>query len=680
MERNISLRLASRAGAWAARFATKLAEEVRRYNLKQKSRFIDGFLLRGVRLGRCIQAQVIDPPSFVLFAGFSAFRAGALRVGYGSMAVGGRDDFQRPGTSAEYDARTATSFLILQVPSVPSGAEPAQLLFFPPVNQVGSLITAGYLAAPILRTDFDMSFDPLDDMRFFTRSQNVVVGGGFTSIHDGGIALNVDGEAVEGRAPVSYLTRNRYFVSESFLSDGWALHPRRQVSHTEYSPAFDPEYEGRIGPGILQFGLAAAPASPVAGMVGIDLICLAARVFRQHIGVWYQAAPSAPYRPRYFDRYGYQGLFISIGRQDRADYDGKGFADFTPIKEWIVTPEDLPPILRPFPAVTPSNSWGRPVLPGFGQFLVPHVAHADGGFVVFSVYTTFQNKSETENPSQSEPDAGDVFAIAVTLPDKTTVTHGADWDCGAGSALMPGATAAYFSQSWIVGACSYVRDGVTLAACLVWEHHYGRKTAIPRGIGGKWILYSSNGLTVTKTVLQGDGAPLLAAIMQREPTHFSQLPFDEDQENTLAMLQCAGDGLLVTSAVADAAPDIDNGVNIRPENIRCAVINTVTGAVELRGTIAARQKTYTKCLISVVQPYRAAVDGMPESQPVLLASVTSHISNAQGDGGRVFLSVDGGNTWRTYINGAGAQGGAFFSGNKLWRFGVDRALSTGGQA
>ena len=34
---------------------------------------------------------------------------------------------------------------------------------------------------------------------------------------------------------------------------------------------------------------------------------------------------------------------------------------------------------------------------------------------------------------------------------------------------------------------------------------------------------------------------------------------------------------------------------------------------------------------------------------------------------------------REYIEAAGAQGGAFFAGNRLWRYGVDRPLTTGGQ-
>lgn len=675
--RRISLRVGTRVGAWTARFATALAAEARRFGLAQKSRIMDGFLLRGVRVGSSYQAQVLDPPSFVLFAGFASFKAGLLTLGYGAMAAGGRDDVQSPGTLAEHDAEAASSFLILQVPSVSSGTEPAQLLFFPPVSQIGSLITAGYMAAPILRTDIDVSFDPLDDMRFFTAAQNIVVGGGFTSIHDSGTSLNTSDGVSEGEAPVNYLSRNRYFISENLLQNGWRLHPRRQVPHTEYIGGIDPDYFGRIGPGIMQFGLAAAPASPVEGMVGVDAICVAARVFRQHIGTWYRADPNPEYRPRFYDRYGYQGLLVSIGQQDRADYVEGSFADFTTLAEWIVTPEDLEPLLRPFPTETPINAWGKPVLPGFGQFLIPHAAHSDGGFVVFSVYTTFRNESSSGDPSPSEPAAGDVFALAITLPDQTTGAYGADWDCGASAGRFPGTSAAYFAQGWIVGACSYSDENVTRAACLVWEHRYGRKTAEPRGIGGQWVLYSSNGVATTRTVLDGDGAPLFAAIMQREPTQFSQLPFDEDQENTLSMVQDAGGGLLVTAGSAAATPTVTDSVDIPAENIRCVVVDAIAGTAELRGVITTRNKIYSKCLVSVVQPYRAAEGGRPEVQPVLLASVTDHLIDARGNEGEVFLSVDGGATWRTYIAGAGAQGGAFFSGNKLWRFGTDRPLSTG---
>lgn len=676
----VPVKSTTKIGMWTVPFAVEQARQAREIELRQKNLMLDGFILRGVKVGKQYQAQILDTPSYVLFAGFAGFRGGLTPLGYGAMAVGGRDDVYRQGTSAVYSAETVSSFSLLQIPSVPAGAEPAQLVFFPPTQQAGSLVSAGYLATPILRTDIDVSFDPLDDMRFFTFAQDVVVGGGFTSIHDSGIPLRVttDG-AQEGTAPNNYLSRNRYFISESFLSDGWRLHSRRQVPHTEYNPAIDPEYAGRIGPGILQPGLAARAAEPVAGLVGVDQICVAARAFQQYLGTWYIVDEGPEYRPRFYDRYGYQGLLVSRGVYDRADYVPGTFADFTPAAEWIVTPEDLPSPLRPFPASTPPNAFGKPELPGFGQFLVPHVAWSDGGFVVFSVYTTFRNESGDDDPSPSDPLAGDVFALAVTIPDQTTSAYGQDWDAGAGVPLLPGAVVGYFSQGWILGACSVAVGANTLAAALVWEHQYGRKTAPPRGLGGQWVLYTSNAVTTTRTVLTGSVAPLIAAIMQREPTQFSQLPFDEDQENTLSMAHAMGEGLLVTSCVATATPVVTDGVNIPPEQIRCAVIDMATGAVSQRGVITARNKTYTKCLITVVQPYKPAAGGKPEQDAVLLASVTDHLIDNRGANGAVYISVDGGDTWREYIEAAGAQGGAFFAGNRLWRYGVDRPLTTGGQ-
>jgi hypothetical protein len=137
----IGLRLATRVGAWTARLARRLAEQVRRERSSQRSQVVDGFLLRGVRAGRQYKAMVIDPPSYVLFAGFSSFRVGSptpVTLGYGAMAAGGRDDVWPPGTLAEYSTAEASSFLQLQIPSVPSGAEPAQVVFFPPVQQLFS--------------------------------------------------------------------------------------------------------------------------------------------------------------------------------------------------------------------------------------------------------------------------------------------------------------------------------------------------------------------------------------------------------------------------------------------------------------------------------------------------------------------------------------------------------------
>lgn len=673
---SINLRPTSRAGAVMAPMATALARSAMCGNLAQKNRIINGFLLRAVRVGRDYQAQIIDPPSFVLFAGFAAFRGGLATLGYGAVTAGNRDDIIAPGTRAAFDADTASSFQILQVPSVPSDAEPAQLLFFPPTAQLRGLISAGYLSAPILRTDFTVSFDPLDDMAFFTDAQAVVVGGGFTSIHDSGTALNFEPAVSEGSTPSNYFCRNRYFISESFLAGGWQFHPRRKVPHDEYSSAIDPEYAGRIGPGILQPGLAALVSDAKVGPVA-DQICVTARVFNQRSETWYKTASGPSYRPRFYDRYGYQGLLISIGEYDRRDYVADTFADFMPVSERVITPADLPAALAPYPASTPPNAWGKPTILGFGQFLIPHAAHAASGFVVFSIYTTYLNKSGTDNPGPSVANAGDAYAVIVTQQDAAPEAFAIDWDCAAGEVLPAGAVAGYFAQPWIVGVCSAGDDDDKRAMALVWRHKYGRKTGAPRGTGGQWVLYGAGVGATQETVLAGPGAPLFAAIMQDNTTQFAQLKFDEDQENTFSLIQNAGGGLLVTAAVDDATPVISSQTAIPAEDIRLAIINTATGTVELRGIIGQRSRVYTKCHITVVQRYIPADGAIPAVEPVLLATITDHLIDNRGLGGKVYISVDGGFVWRTYIDGAGAQGGAFFSGNKLWRFDSAANASTG---
>jgi hypothetical protein len=534
------------------------------------------------------------------------------------------------------------------------------------------------MAMPLLRTDIDSSFDPLDDMRFFTFAQVCQLGGGFTSIADSGIRLRVtDDGAEEGDAPVNYRSRVRYFIDEADLADGWRLHSRRQVPHTDYSPVLDPEYFGRIGPGILQIGLGADIAEPQLAAEGVDRVCLAARVFQQYVGTWYITDPGPSYRPQFYDRYGYQGLLVSIGQYDRADYPGSGFANFSQVDQFVVTPDDLPLAeLKPLPATTPANAWGKPELPGFGQFLVPHAVMGDGGFVVFSIYTIFRNASGDPEPSPDEPLAGDAYALLVTLEDGATENYAADWDCGPGATLIPGSSAGHFAQPWLVGAAS-VQAGGRLAAALAWEHHYSRRpSAEPRGIGGEWVLYLVDASDTERVVLSGPGAPLFAAVMQGKPTQFSQLPFDEDQENAFSTLQDAGGGLLVTAAVDDATPVV-SGTTIPAEAIRCAVVDIGAGTVELRGTIATRTSIYTKCHISVVQPYRAAAGEVPERQPVLLATIADHLLDGRGVGGKVCLSLDGGATWRDYIQDGGAPGGTFFVGNRLWRFSTDQPLSRG---
>lgn len=673
---SINLRPTSRAGAVMAPMATALARSAMCGNLAQKNRIINGFLLRAVRVGRDYQAQIIDPPSFVLFAGFAAFRGGLATLGYGAVTAGNRDDIIAPGTRAAFDADTASSFQILQVPSVPSDAEPAQLLFFPPTAQLRGLISVGYMATPILRTYVTALFNPLDDMTFFTSAQVVVVGGGFTSIHDSGSALKFEPVVTEGVTPSNYFCRNRYFISELFLVDGWKFHPRRKVSHHEYIGAIDPEYAGRIGPGLLQPGLAALVSDARVGPV-VDQICVAARVFKQRSETWYKTDSGPSYRPRFYDRYGYQGLFISIGAYDRRDYIAGTFADFTPISERVITPADLPAVLAPYPASTPPNAWGKPTILGFGQFLIPHAAHAASGFVVFSIYTTYLNKSGTDDPGPSVPSAGDAYAFVVTQQGLAPEAFAIDWDFGAAETLPPGASTDYFAQPWIVGACPLGDGADKRALALVWRHKYGRKTGSPRGIGGHWVLYSAGVGATQEAVLVGPGAPLFAAIMQDDTTQFAQLSFDEDQENTFSMIQDAGGGWLVTAAVDSPTPTITGKINIPSEDIRLAVIDSVAGTIELRGVIGQRSKIYSKCHITVVQRRVPAVGETPAVEPVLMATITDHLIDNRGLGGKVYISVDGGFVWRTYIDGAGAQGGAFFSGNKLWRFDSAANASTG---
>lgn len=687
----------SRIGAYLLRRAARLAMSISsRYGIVYE--ILDGFIVRGRRVGTVRTAEVYDPPGFIYMAGVNDLGTPIGRNNQQAVGVGTRTDFT-PQESAEeggqqYRAKMtsdyAPAYMLLPFSGPPPDGFDFSLITLAPTIQDRGMLSGAYLQCSVLSLSLASNFNPLDDRTYFTEATPVAVGGGAVVPVVAAVGVTfTDTGPVIGDVSRDYMAQNGFWVTESMLSAGWRLHTRRQVQYTEYSTS-DP-YRNRIGPGIIQPGFTHAVGQSAA-VQGVDYFCVAARTFRQYQGTWYASEPGTTYRPRYYDRNGEQGLMVAVGRYDRAEYDPQNPPARAAVQTLqIVVPADLPIAeLRPLPALLPTwDAYDKPDLPNYGEFLVPHAARAGDGFVVFSVYRTRRDENPRDDDSPDSDLIGPAYSLVTTVAGGNSSTLLADWDYGDGGSPIPTSSPASFIQPWIVGACHLRQDSPQgesfTAVCLVWEHEYRRRAVSTpgqnRGIGGRFALYTSDGGAPTRRPLTLAAAPLFAPSMDLQPgdpyvlSSNGSFPGRAAGSATIepfSELQPLGDGTVVTAAIARPYPTTGSDrVSQASHPIHCMRINVATGQAELLGVIADRVRAYTKCLISVVQ---TPINGR---SAVLLATVVDHVANNNGANGRVYISRDGGSTWDVYITDVGAQAGAFYIGNKLRWHSTERPLSLG---
>lgn len=653
----ITTRILTRVGAAYAHLAKKLANEAAATKLLSKNQIINGFLIRASgRLSKASDlvgtvekasytATVMDFPGFILFAGPLRY---PWITAIGSAAPAGiRDDFDSPGTETTFEVLNKERLFVMMIP-FGENQRAASSAWFPSLQQVDWYLGTSSLYVPMLAEFPDQRSWYLDDEKYLDFSCVVSVTAGIYSFLTAARSLDkVEGGAQFGAIKTNYFFRNQYIVDERELPDDWKLMPRRLLPYDPDNPT-----DVRRYPGMLMSGFAVIPASPLSELDGVDSICLAARTFRQHLQPW----------DGDFDRIGEQGLLVAVGELDRSRYNPQsGAIVFGATRRLrVIEPTDIEQdYLHPEPPTLPGNpETGRPELPNYGTFYNPTPVRIGNDFVVFSAYSTFRNLSGAVTPSGILD--GDAWSLLTTLPSGRTVSLRADWNAREGEIEtgVPGE----FMQPVIVGGASVPIDRGATAYCLVWEQTYRR--GLSATLKGNWALYETSGGTPSRTVIAGS-APLFALWMQTGPREFSHP--DQDIISPFSAVYHAGDGKLVTSCIPyPPSPS--------SRSIRCAIFDVKTKSLRVGGEITTSREYYDKCIITVVQPFIPANGSAAAVPAVLLASVSRHLSANSGAGGKVFISVDGGDSWREYVTDAGAQAGAFYVGNKLWRFDLNTTL------
>jgi hypothetical protein len=627
--------------------AMDLARTQQRLGLGTTGKFVNGFLLRAAKLGTRYAAQVLDFPGYVLFPGVYRNQRLGQRPNL-AVPVGTRDDFTDGSTNAW---QVADKNQYLQLINIHFNTDdPTYVYWGPQVAIDQRLLGVSELSAPLKLTPPNLDQWYLDDLDYFDYDSVCILSAIITSVLYGGQPLTVDesGTPVLGQRPANYFTGNLFRITENDLSDGWKLYPRRIVPLSQSGAG----YNQRVYPGDTMPGLAVDVSRSTPLLSGTDRYCWAAQVFRQSQEVW------GPVDGRLYDRLGERGMLISVGVADRSEFtpNDPNVVVAQVESSRVVMPTDIrQEYLHPVPAVLVGED-GAPDLPNRGTFLTPKPERAgnERGFVVFSLYDTMRDLGDSGG-------RGRLSSVLTTLLDGSTVSLKADWDTPIGEPVPTG-TPGQYTQPWIIGTASIptVDQGVATwtAYALVWESNYPIEGG--NASGGNWALYTSDGDTVTRKVMNG-GAPLVAFTMQyfRFPLKSSNY----DNTSSFAAAFWMGGTKLVTAATQYPLPDNEFGEG---RFITSATFDVVTGDVVLGGVIAETYDGDAKCWITVAQPEVPAVGSTPAIPAVFLATITEHKLRWPATEGKTYLSTDGGETWREYITDVAGPSGAFVAGNKLW--------------
>jgi hypothetical protein len=657
----IAVRTATRLGTPYLRFAKIMARQAQLAGIGTRQRFINGYLLRAIRGGSKYQAQVLDFPAYLWFSGPLRFDV-TTEYTYNNVGlavpVGNRDDFTPPGGQQEplavADMRT---MLIVLVPTskAPNEIEATNWHLRP--YQDGAFMEQGYGMWPFSKRIPGLEEWYFDDMDYFTFDQicSVQCSLNLFANVSRAITFRDDGNADFGALALTYFLRNQFSFTEEDLPNSWKLAPRR-LAQMEGSI-----YPTRQEPGDVMSGFAIAPGADDFTFVGTDTYCIAARTFRQNRQLW-----GGGDDPIGYDRYGEQGMVVSVATINRQEYDPRvGSNMFARIQSTRVIDgfDIVEEYLRPTPAtreLTPGLT-----APNYGVFNSPSPVRVRDGFVVFSVYFTERdvNPPGTENPDYDL--IGNVTSLLFTDVEGKTSGLKADWEVP--GITLPTGTPGQFTQPYIVGTLSLVEGEEIAAYCLAWESNYDRRGGQTTATGGNWALYCSTGTDVTRTAIEG-GSHLIAARMYRSAGY----PLRGDYTTVASAMYWMGGRKIVVAGTDNEPTNWDFGdVVIRPMVLDLDEM-TITAGGEI-ATIQA-QNASQKCFVTVAQQEQYSADGAVASPATLVASLVSDTLYNYGKG-KTYISVDGGASWREYISDAGGQNGAFLEGNKLWRYDQNKPIT-----
>lgn len=684
----------TQVGTPLIRVAKQLAADAQRVGTPSKYRIINGFILRGVKMHNRYVGQVIDTPALVVLAGTGQGVLNEL------IGVGNRDDFvdtgALPGTLATYTAAGSIGGdrTIAPVPPIPPAlvinpAPPATLYTEAQPQLQEHLWSPGLRILPLSNLG---QFDDLDNFGVLTYSTQIRVGSCVTVPAQTSATYGFPIQLYRG----NYMSSNSFWIMESDLPAGWSMLPRRLVAASTYAAA-DP-YKVELLTRALLFGVATVPA---ADSTGTDQYCMAFAGIKQYRSIW-TGPPGDITQYDYYDRQGMGALVVARGSLPRSDFDPespvvlRGDSDSVTLVLTTAIPETQ---IHPTPA-TYTGVAGGPTLDTPSYFLAPAVARYTGGFAKFCVYWAPYTVSG----------GGDQMSYAIlALNDANTVSV-LKADRSATYPTVPpitGADGAKLVVPWIVGAVSVERIVAEVpqrtAYCLVWEQWTSRNapshaagststTQWPNSyeLGGRWALYATQSGTFTRTEIAYTCAPLFSPNMYERsvfPTLLSYTPAGGGRnwwyapDTSFSSVYQMGPELLVTACIpagyfktwVDLDPTFgtfkSGFAHVDVHNVSCAVLDLATNTFTVRGVIAERLWADQYCHITVVQPEVPAVGATPAIPAVMLATMRLAIDNGLVSGqppDKTYLTVDGGYTWREYIEDAAGGNGTFLIGNPLW--------------
>jgi hypothetical protein len=703
-----------------------------------KGQILDGYILRAVRLLESYNVYILDPAAILLFSGYALDARNELGT------VGNRDEFSsKKKTKATYvlsPSEASDPRLFLPVPAMPpEEADSAPTVYcqvFQPQLYDSGLMAIGYRRVPMALISSVAQMDTYDH---FTYNQRVSIGLALTAPQFS-MGKSLD------QLRKNYLSLNTFWFSESQMSDGWSLQSRRLVNQTQY--ATSSPYFGRYLPKSLIASGAIVPASDNDGtdhyIMAAEAVRQSRATWQINADTYYDLmGERALLLVRgTIDRRDYDAdePVVLRARLDSATYVRTSDLPREDIKPYPTTYYGFPatdetdrdPSTNPPPV-------GVPALPAYSWWLNPQVARYSDqfgteGFATFCVYWAPNHRlSGQDNTQMSWGRLHAYMATAIVVIDgdnKARVLKADRNDANyADSGFQPidGAEADKFVNPWLVGVESIPRtdtEGVVrrTAYALVWEEWQSRgaglrlvadyppgATRVPSGtasIGGEFVLYSIGPDGLSRTVLSGDNC---AAMMHPNmgprfyfpvANAYSPPPGDRSEawftdRNGYGACRYMGNDKLVTACIPNEiyslytqfAPDGGAyGLNqeVDPHVVSCAVIDAVTGVVEIRGEIAERIFADQFCTITCAQMGIAAQGDKQERPAVLLAgfhtNIKAYFSDYEPPPDCTYLSIDGGWNWRLYVEDASGENGQFLVGNQLWTNDPATRVDTGEKA
>lgn len=693
----------TKVGTPLVRLAKNLAADAQRVGIPSKYRILNGFILRGIKMHNRYVGQVIDTPALVLLAGTGQGVLNEL------VGVGNRDDFAPPGTNSSHSVAGSIGGdrTIAPVPPVPNDlvvipSPPATLYVQAQPQLYNQLWLMGKRQIPLSAVG---GFNLLDRFDTLTYATEITVGNCVTVVRD---AIATYGSPVQ-LYNANYMALNSFWIGETDLPSGWSAMPRRLVDQTSYAPSDN--YGVEYLPRALLLGCSVIPAADASGE---DQYCLAFEAVHQNRSTWTGAGYT------YYDRQGEHALVIARGSLARSSYTE---GDTAPLRATtdsvtLIRTTDIPmPEIQPFPTSYTGKASG-PTLDMFSWFLAPHVVRYTDGFATFCVYWGSNYRFSVFGDGPEDGLEGQQLAYAILVVDNNndvSVLKADRNDTPQPVTPIPTADATKLVVPWIVGAVSVERevsgDVTQTAYCLVWEQWQVRKSFVHPGgstttelwpnsaeLGGRWALYTLESGAPTRTELDYTCAPLFSPNMNLPETFPTRLSFSSGSgrewwyapDTSYSSLYQMAPEKLVTACIPTGyfrtyAPlnpstgQLLSGLSkVDPHQVSCAVFDLTTNTFEVRGVIATREWADQFCHITVVQQEVPATDTSELLPAVLLATMRIAVRSSLLDQppDKTYLSIDGGTTWREYIEDAAGGNGTFLIGNRLWALDANGRFDT----